>query len=40
MHMVIHNPVENEEKIPAALDLEKNPDAVHESTVAENSSER
>jgi hypothetical protein len=40
MHMVIHKTVENEEKIPAALDLEKKPDAVPESTVAENSSER
>jgi hypothetical protein len=40
MHMVIHRAVENEEKIPAALDLEKNPDAIRESTVAENSLER
>jgi hypothetical protein len=40
MHMVIHKAVENEEKIPAALDLEKSPDALRESTVAENSSQR
>jgi hypothetical protein len=40
MHMVIHRAVENEEKIPAALYLEKNPDAIRESTVAENSLER
>jgi hypothetical protein len=38
--MVIHTPVENEEKVPAALDLQKNPAALPESTVAENSSER
>jgi hypothetical protein len=38
--MVIHKLVENEEKIPAAMDLQANPDAIRESTVAENSSER
>jgi hypothetical protein len=38
--MLIHKAVENEEKIPAEMDLQKNPDAVRESTVAENSSER
>jgi hypothetical protein len=38
--MLIHKLVENEEKIPAAMELERIPDAVHESTVAENSSER
>jgi hypothetical protein len=32
--------VENEEKIPPVMDLEKNPDPFPESTVAENSSER
>jgi hypothetical protein len=38
--MLIHKLVENEEKIPPAMDLQKNPDAVRECTVAENSSER
>jgi hypothetical protein len=32
--------VENQEKIPAVMHLEKNPDPVPQSTVAENSSER
>jgi hypothetical protein len=32
--------VENAEKIPALMHLEKNPDPFPESTVAENSSER
>jgi hypothetical protein len=32
--------VEKDEKIPALMHLEKNPDPFPESTVAENSSER